>query len=444
MTGTGDVGGLVKQPESSRTAHFQSPSNRVSWILTVLLLAFSPLAFGAVEYWAAAILECGSIALVLSWIFGSSKRRWLRLRMDSMVVAGIVLQIWVAAQWILKRTEDPTSTREALILLFCYFGTYVVVSNEYWSLKWIQRIAFGIAGFGFLVAFLGIVQFLTWNGRLYWIRSITVGFPFGPYINRNHFAGLMEMTCPIAFGLCFSKAIDHPRRIIFAVFSVVMGLATLISLSRGGIVSLVAALAVFGILYGKRRGIRPAILALGLFIGLVGIGLAWLGADPLIQRILTVRSFHQEASFAQRLLVAKDSLAIIRDHPFTGTGLGTFALAFPRYQSWYTGLRFDKAHNDYLQLLIEVGLVGIAPAVVWVTGLFRSVLRMLRDKSNPFSPLRLAAFSGCFGILVHSLVDFNLQIPANALYFAVLAGIATREDINRKATTFLPAAEGTR
>ena len=129
--------------------------------------------------------------------------------------------------------------------------------------------------------------------------------------------------------------------------------------------------------------------------------------------------------------MAGDTLRIIRDHPYRGTGFGTFALATPGYTSWYTEYVIDKAHNDYLQLLSEVGLVGFCFAVFWLVGFFRSVLLMVRDSSLPFSTLRLGAFCGCLALLIHSLVDFNLQIPANAIYFSVLAALATRGDIGR-------------
>lgn len=127
-----------------------------------------------------------------------------------------------------------------------------------------------------------------------------------------------------------------------------------------------------------------------------------------------------------RLYMARDTLSIVQEHPYTGTGLGTFALAGPIYMSFYSEYIFDKAHNDYLQLLSEVGLIGFFFAVWWMVAFVRIFLKSAREKSRRISAFRTAAFCGCISILVHSTVDFNLQIPANALFFAVLAALVIR------------------
>ena len=129
-----------------------------------------------------------------------------------------------------------------------------------------------------------------------------------------------------------------------------------------------------------------------------------------------------------RKSMALDSLRMWRDHPVLGVGLGDFETAYPRYQSFPSDLWVDHAHNDYVEAVAETGLVG-ALLILSALGLF---LRLaFRDWGHPFrsraSWIRLGAAIGCCGMLVHSLWDFNLHIPANAAWFAVLAGIATTE-----------------
>jgi O-antigen ligase len=155
----------------------------------------------------------------------------------------------------------------------------------------------------------------------------------------------------------------------------------------------------------------------------------WLGAEPVVQRILALPGLGQELSYVDRIRIAAATLRIIQDHHYTGTGLGTFALLSPMYVSWPTNTLFDKAHNDYLQLLSEVGLIGFSFVVIWIVALFRSLASTVQDDSQPPSILRIGAFCGCFAILIHSFVDFNLQVPANAIYFATLAGLTMRCDI---------------
>jgi O-antigen ligase len=409
-------------------------SNRVSWFVLVALMTFAPLAFGAVEFWSTAIVELLALFLALSWVFGAARQHQIRLQMNSLAWAAMGLQTWVILQLALKRTLDRVDTRESLLLLFSYFSVFIVVSNEGWSLRWIRRLAFGIATIGFAVAAFGIIQSFSWNGHIYWIRRIQEGTPFGPYVNHNHFAGLMEMTFPVSLALVFSRSLEGTWKALLVFFGVVMALATLLSFSRGGIISFAFSLLCFVYLFSLRRGLKRVMRAAGLLVALTVGLLGWLGGEH-VQRTLTLEGLTQEASFVDRIHMARDTLEIIRDHPFTGTGLGTFHIAIPLYTTWYSNFTIDKAHNDYLQLLSEVGLIGFAFVVLGIVGLFRSVLVMVKDKTQPFSPLRLGAFCGCLAILIHSLVDFNLQIPANATYFSVLAALATRQLHGRNTTS---------
>lgn len=416
----------VKAKEGERT-----PSNRASWVVLVVLLTFAPFAFGAVEFWSIAVVELVALILGVAWVTGGIRRRAIRLEFNILVFAAIGLQVWIAVQMAFGWTLDRASTRDGLVLLFSYFLVFLVVQNEHWSARWIQRLAIAVTTICFFVAAFGIIQFFSWNGRLYWVRPIWLGTPFGPYVNKNHFAGLMEMAFPVALSLVFSRGLEKIWKALLFFFSVVMALAIFLSLSRAGMLSFTLSLIAFIYLSSRKRGMKPVMITAGLVAALAVIWLVSVGIEPLFQRILTLHGFNQEASFLDRIRMAGDTLRIIRDHPYRGTGFGTFALATPGYTSWYTEYVIDKAHNDYLQLLSEVGLVGFCFAVFWLVGFFRSVLLMVRDSSLPFSTLRLGAFCGCLALLIHSLVDFNLQIPANAIYFSVLAALATRGDIGR-------------
>lgn len=113
-------------------------------------------------------------------------------------------------------------------------------------------------------------------------------------------------------------------------------------------------------------------------------------------------------------------------HPFLGSGLGTFATAFPRYRVFYDGFFVNYAHDDYLELLLETGLAGFGVAVWFLVVLYRQAFRNIRSArlSQP-TVISAAALVGCTGMLLHNFVDFNLHIPANAALFYVLCAIAT-------------------
>jgi O-antigen ligase len=406
-------------------------SDRVTWGLLVLLLAFAPLAFGAVEYWSIAVVELLSLGLAFAWIVAMVRRNEITIHSNLLLWTSIGLLVWITFQLVSGHTLDRSSTRDDLFLLCSYFLVFVVVSNAHWSPRWIRRLAFAIAIIGCAVAAFGIIQLFSWNGKLYWIRPIEIGTPFGPFVNRNHFAGLMEMTFPVGLSLIFSRTLAPAWKGLLVFFCVIMTLATFMSLSRGGMAAFTLAFLVFVYLLSRRRAAGGIVWLAGLLMISSVLWIAWAGSEPVVQRVLTVHELSQEASYSSRLSMAADTIQIIKDHPLMGTGLGTLRLAYPKYQSWFTNQKVFQAHNDYLQFLSEVGLVGFSLALIWIAGLFHSIIGMVREESEHFSLLRLGAFCGCLAILIHSFVDFNLQIPSNALYFAVLAALASRKDIGR-------------
>jgi O-antigen ligase len=157
--------------------------------------------------------------------------------------------------------------------------------------------------------------------------------------------------------------------------------------------------------------------------------LAWLGGSDVLNRIASV---HQEAqtevSGGTRIQIARDALRMFAKRPVLGWGLGVFPEVYPEYRSFFTNFTVNAAHNDYLQLLVEMGGLGFAVMLWFVIAMFWSAIRKLAKwSSDTNGAVAMAAMLGCAGILVHSLVDFNLQVPANAALFYVLAVIAAME-----------------
>ena len=176
----------------------------------------------------------------------------------------------------------------------------------------------------------------------------------------------------------------------------------------------------------KRRKNRTATFALAGFLALSLILLLWLGGGDLADRLASVHSAAGAGlSSATRLTIDRDALKIFAQRPLMGWGLGVFGVIYPSFSGLSTSLKVGMAHNDYLQLLVETGAAGFAIVLWFLVALFRSALRKLNDVvSTTNAAVTLAALIGISGILVHSLVDFNLQIPANATLFYVLCVVA--------------------
>jgi O-antigen ligase len=217
------------------------------------------------------------------------------------------------------------------------------------------------------------------------------------------------------------------RKIAIAGVAALMGASIFLSGSRGGMVAFVVQMIVLGALLLRKREVgwqQP--LMLGGFVVLVIIFLVWMGGNELTRRLISIHSeAREEITGGVRLTIDRDCLRMFLKRPFLGWGLGTFPTVYPQFRSFYTNFFVNEAHNDYLQLLVETGVAGFSIALWFLVLLFRKAAgRMKNWTETATGCLTVAALLGCVGILVHSLLDFNLQIPANAALFFVLCTMA--------------------
>jgi O-antigen ligase len=179
----------------------------------------------------------------------------------------------------------------------------------------------------------------------------------------------------------------------------------------------------------KRKKSRTFALALaGFVVALIGLAI-WLGGSELGNRLISIRSESStEISGGTRMAIVRDSWKMWMARPMLGWGLGCFPEVYPQYRSFYTNLFVNQAHNDYVQLTVEMGAVGFV-VMLWFLAIvyYRASTKLGSWASNINGALTLAAMLGVSGILVHSLVDFNLQIPANAALFYVLCTLCAME-----------------
>lgn len=396
------------------------------------LLAFSVLAFGGVEDWARAVFESGTAVLFLFWAGLCYRRRTAEIFVSPLTPPLVALSALIFLQWILRLSALPFATRIEFQLLladaiFLFLATQAFRTVDEWKgFIWFTMT------FGFAVSFLGILQHLTFNGKLYWFRELRFGgIPFGPYVNRNHFAAFSELVIPVSLVPLLLGRIRRQRRLLVAVFLVVQIGALLLSASRGGIISL-SCQAVLLLIWLIAKRVRRRQLLFGAGLALLALGLVyWLGADQILQRFSAMQSL--EITAGKRASMRRDAFRIFLDHPLAGTGLGTLQIVFPRYETNYDGRVVNHAHNDYLEALAETGLLGALCCAWFLFALFRGYLRRSRDPSSAsFSvAMNFAGILSCVGFLIHSLVDFNLHIPANAILFFLIANLATAEIVSR-------------
>jgi O-antigen ligase len=396
----------------------------------VALVLFGPLAFGAVESWSISIVEVGAGVLFALWGVRQVISGELEIRSNPLFGPMLLFDALILWQVVSGRTAYRAETFSAA-LLYCAYGllAFLAVQCLRRTLQ-IKTLAWIFSAYGFAVAGFALVQGIAGNGKLYWLRvPQSNGWIYGPYVNHNHYAGLMEMLTPIPLVISLTGGVRGSSRALALSAAAVMASTIFLSGSRGGMAAVAVQMILLATFLLKRRKNWTAPFALSGFLALSLILLLWLGGGDLAERLISVHiSMHTELSGDTRLTIDRDAIKILAQRPLTGWGLGVFGVIYPSFSSLSTNLKVGMAHNDYLQLLVEMGAAGFAIFLWFLVALFRSALRKINHpQSATNAAVTLAALLGMSGILVHSFVDFNLQIPANAAMFYVLCVIAAME-----------------
>jgi O-antigen ligase len=390
----------------------------------LILVAFAVLAEGAVEPWSQAALEAGAAVLFLLWGFMCLQARrivvrWNWIYLPLLGLAGVALM-----QEILGLTLYPYATKVELLKGTAYLILCFLAAEAFPTAGKRQQLAWMLVALTFLVSLFGILQYFTFNGKLYWFRPLPPGAtaPFGSYVNANHFAGFAEMTMPFGIAMALSGAIQREKLALISLCAVLPLAALVLCGSRGGLASCFAELALLGFLVGRRGGGKKLLLtaaSLGLAACLLVL---WLGPGRIITRLSTLSP--EGISDDRRVSLFNDTWNIFLNHRWTGTGLGTLQTAYPGYATFYDGLIVDHTHNDYLELLADTGIIGGLCGLGFLAILLTQARNNLRVAVTPMArSFYVGASSACVGLLAHSFVDFNLHIPANALLFLLLASL---------------------
>jgi len=474
-------------PHSSLVTRHSSLLFSAARFLLIATLLAAPLAFGAVQPWAWVSLAFVALLALFLWAAGGIQQGELRILWPPVCVPAALFFLLAAVQYAGRFTLDPMATREALVklaacLIFFFLAVqlfqvsgvrYQVSGRNSSLITHHSSLFFVITVYAFALGLFAMVQFFTSHGLIYWqVRPRAGGWVFGPYVNHNHYAGLMEMLIPLAAAYVLWLPKSNPRRLLFGFAVVVLIASLLLSGSRGGFLALLAEIVVFAVLLfiwgsrfqvpGSRSGnlkLETWNLKLGVPLALLAAALLFLYIEPghISRRLATVFGVgvSYDELIGDRREAALSALRMFRAHPWLGTGLGSYEIVAPRYRRQPSDLLWDHAHNDYAEALAETGILGalliVSSLVLFFRELFRSALGnsafriphsalgstldlgpWTLDRSRPvdlgpwtLDSLRFGAALGVCGLLVHSFVDFNLHIPANALCFAVCAGLAS-------------------
>jgi len=415
----------------------------------LIAVVFAALAHGAVEAWSVFVLEVMIVGLILLWCIKVVADKRLKLDVPdialpvaALVAVGLVQSIAItngAGRWI-SLSKNVEYTRAAVTVLVFLLMGFLIAANFFGTRERLSVLSHFLVLYGLGMAMFALIQHFTWNGKFYWIRPTEVTSAFGPFANHNHFAGYMEMLVLLPAALIVTRGVRTELRVLYGFAAIVMGLAIVLSLSRGGMISLAAGMTFLALVSlrlprrrqdpSRRSHVAQLASRVAIVVSILAIisgGIFWLGADPVINRIKVGQAGsagQTETFFSSRGWVWRDTFAMIKANPLLGVGLGAYDTAFSIYTKSDGSLRVPQAHNDYLQILADCGVAGGLIAAWFLIILFRTVMRGIRSRDPLYSGLALGSGAGIFALLVHSMFDFNLQLPANALLFLVLAAIA--------------------
>lgn len=447
-----------KTPKRRRPREYPEPEgSSISKVILVLLSAtpiLSTIAYGAVDIWAVGLLSIITAAIVILWIAEGWRERAFRLYTSPLQIpifgliciacvqllpigdagiSGELLEIPAVS----TLSMDAYATRSFLIRLVIAFIFFAAALTFIDSQKRIKKIALMIVIFGALMAFVGILQRLASPDAIYWFRRTPQAIPFGPFVNQHHFAAFMEMTTGLTLGLLFGGFATKDKNALLGIAAALMGIAIIMTGSRGGFLGVLGVVGfVLAARFATGKGRRGEAAKPASMLGLVAGGAAILiivagavlflgGGGPLFRGLGL--DAQQTDVTSGRLHFWSVAWRIFLDNPVIGAGFDAFGVAFGKYDTWNGTFRVEQAHNDYLQMLADAGVLGFACIAAFIFLFFRRGLRVISSSTNELrKSVAVGSMAGCFGILIHSFFDFPLRTQSNAFFFLLLVVLATR------------------
>ncbi|MHC4326934.1 MAG: O-antigen ligase family protein [Planctomycetota bacterium] len=450
-------------------------------VLLAALLLFMPLAFGVVHAWSEEIVIIFTGAIVICFLLKLLCRRdqnllwaWsyvpilllLSLAALQLVplparLAGIVSPNTVALKTDLlsdlpnagQALKSMTfsfysnATKHDLRLILAAFAVFAVVLNVYRRPRQVKRLLMTIALIGGTVAVITLAHNLFGNGKLYWLIASdnTKGYS-GPFVNHSHYGQFMNLSMGAALGLllvklreAFAQGRTTPLTVFEYLFSdsaktlwllvaiISLGAATvLISLTRGGVVSMLIAAFLTTLLIASRRSLKSHSWIM-VFMALIAFTfILYIGFEAIVDRLATLRDLRQAG--AGRLQMLKDVTVAWSKFPLLGTGLGTYSVIYPMFDSSTITNLATHAENEYAQAATETGLIGVSLLIVLAAIIWFHFFRNIRRAGHPIHSAAYGLGFGVLAILIHSFSDFGQHLPANlflsAISCALLIGLS--------------------
>lgn len=388
------------------------------------LVVFAPLARGSVHMWAVSLIQTGVLLCLVLAVLDRVIHDTPLVPATPLALPLLVLALLAAVSAV--RSAHPALALEGVLFLLTCMAVFFIVRRLAADRGHQRILVYTIIGTAVFLAVFGLFKRFGVNPFFFWqydeLRYSPL-FLSATYGNHNHLAGFIEMALPFALILFLIRTRSHA--FVFTLVYLVFVLLTVqaLTLSRGGWAATIVSLCFMGAVLVFQRRFHSKKLVLGLALAALASTAVILASTPLVDRVMTLTHQDPAASVESRMIAWAGTLDMIQAHAATGTGPGTFAAAFPRFQPPGLGVYYHHAHNDYLEFLSDLG-IGVIPVLIWLAGVF--FFQGFKNQtafSRQTRGVSLACMTAVVAVMVHGTGDFNMRIPANALVFSVIAGL---------------------
>lgn len=413
--------------------------NRIAFVVLITALIFTTLAYGAVHQPILALFYVIVAGMVLLWAVDAFQIGEARISTSRLQIPLFAAAIYGAVQATpfgsvaemagvggIPRTVsyDPFATQMSALHFFAlglFFSLALVLVD---SASRIRKLVVFISVFGFAYAFFAILQAVLSPGKIYGIYEARNAVPFGSFVNRHNFAAYMEMTIAIPLGMLFAGAVSRDKRLLYITGIALMGVALIMSGSRGGLVAFLAQLILLVILTTGAKSRKTLFLKVGFaafLIAAIVVGSVFIGGENSLTRIAETAATDDITTDRGHIWAVTTN--VISNTMPLGAGFGALGVAYTPFDS-HSGLeRVEQAHNDYLQVAADAGVIGIVIGFLFLFWLFRSGLSSVNTANTYRRGVAIGALAGCFAVLVHSIFDFVLHTTAVSLMFIALMSL---------------------
>ena len=407
--------------------------SKIIFALLVSVVVITPLPYGTVEAWWKAVLVCSVFAICILAIVEVASRGSIHVNSWSPVLPLLALTALAYVQSWIGISADSFQTRFFALQLLALTVFLALLYRYAATAPRMRLLAYAVIGIAVVSAIFGTLRLTTQHEIGFLLPLLQPNQGFAQFINKNHFAYLMEMAIGLVIGLSLTER--SRQNLVYLAFLSPLWVALVLSNSRGGILAMLTQIVIATMLllrWAKLRLALAALLVAGVFAGTL-----WVGGDRLVNSFvpngnasaLSVANTRENAS---RNEIWRATMKLFAAHPLLGAGLGGYWIAITSYHDASGVLVPQEAHNDYLELLASGGVIGLAIGVWFAVTVIRLAQKNLWSSTGFVRALRLGAILGLAGVAVHSLFDFGLHLLGNAVVFLTLIMMATTRIETRK------------